>query len=90
MGAGDLRRNDLGLRGRTLSSAIASLLQLAAGQQVLTWACGADELPGKGSETEGGEALAVILQHPLSAWDIQFFPIPFRNQWKAVSGDLRL
>jgi hypothetical protein len=42
---------------------------------------------GKGSETEGGEAPPLILQHPLSAWDLQFFSGPLRDQWKAAPGE---
>ena len=65
---------DLGIRGRTLSSAIASLLQRAAGQHVLTWACRADELPGKGSQTEGGEAPALIHTVFLVSLESSFLP----------------
>jgi hypothetical protein len=62
MAAGNPSRYELGMRGRTPLSAIASLRQLAAGQPILTCTCGAAELLGKGLKTEGGEAWALIIQ----------------------------
>lgn len=72
--AGNSRRNHLGIRWRTLSGAIARLLQRVAGQHVLTWACRADELPGKGSQTEGGEAPALIHTVCLVSLESSFLP----------------
>jgi hypothetical protein len=67
MASGNPRRYMLRRCGSTPSSAIVSPLSPAAGRSTLSSAGGAGNFPGRGRETEGGEALAMILQYPSSA-----------------------
>jgi hypothetical protein len=73
MAARNSRRYGSGRRGNMPSSATVSPLPPAAGQPILPYPGSAGKFPGKGRETEGGEASALILRHPASAWAFWFF-----------------